>query len=43
MYIQVDLTGHGAQVKVFPDELLQLTVHAARSEAFTEIQPEVFT
>lgn len=43
VYTQVCLTGHGAQVKVFPDELLQLTVHGAWSETLTEVQPEVFT
>ena len=37
------LTGHGAQVQILPDNLLQLAVHGARSEALTEIQPQVLT
>lgn len=37
------LTGHGPQVEVLPDELLQLTVHGTRSETLAEVQPEVLT
>lgn len=37
------LTGNSSQVQVLSDELLQLTVHGARSETLTEVQPEVLT
>lgn len=35
------LTGHSAEVEVFPDDLLKLAVHGARCEALTQIQPEI--
>lgn len=35
------LTGHGAQVEVLPDDLLELAVHRGGGEALAQVQAEI--